>query len=211
MPPHSKEDAGVRGHMKILYILIILFLLVTAGCSKQLEQTETNAVPQSESSPAMQDTKIVYEAALQGDIKTVQNYLKNGFDVNRSNQDQQSLLMLAGFNGHTKLCRLLLEKGAEVDARDINGRTALMFASTGPFAETVRLLLKSGADPKAVDSGERFTALMHAAAEGQLEVVKVLLENGADKSVKDVDGDTAEMFARQNGHLSVADYLRDYE
>ena len=119
--------------------------------------------------------------------------------------------MLAGFNGHNELCRLLIEKGAKVDARDFNGRTALMFASTGPFAGTVRYLLASGADPNVVDQGEHFTALMHAAAEGQMEVVGVLLEHGADKSVKDVDGDTAESFARQKGHGSVADYIRDYK
>jgi len=197
--------------MKILYVLIILFLLITAGCSKQSEQVEQEAGLQPDLSPGIQDTKIVYDAALQGNIRTVQSFLDKGFDVNQSNRDQQSLLMLAGFNGHTELCRLLLEKGAEVDARDFNDRTALMFASTGPFAETVRLLLESGADPKAVDRGEHFTALMHAAAEGQMEVVQVLLEHGADKTVKDVDGDTAESFARQKGHLSVADYLRDYK
>ena len=134
-----------------------------------------------------------------------------GFDVNQPNPDRQSLLMLAGFNGHTELCRLLIKTGAEVDARDYKGSTALIFASTGPFAETVRLFLEAGADPNAVDRNEHYTALMHAAAEGHLEVVKVLLEHGADKSPKDVDGDTAETFARQNRHFSVADYIRDYE
>ena len=196
--------------MKILYILIILFFLIMAGCSKQSEQVEQEAGLQPESSPEIQDTKIVYDAALQGNIQTVQSYLDKGFDVNKRDADKRSLPMLAGFNGHTELCRLLLGKGAEIDARDFNGRTALMFASTGPFAETVRFLLESGADPNVVDQGEHFTALMHAAAEGQMEVVQVLLEHGADKTVKDVDGDTAESFARQKGHLSVADYLRDY-
>ncbi len=196
--------------MKTRHMVFFLLVLV-AGCSEQPDPAEQNAAPKTKSIPAFQNPDNIYDAALQGDIATVRGFLDEGFDVNRLDIDKRSLLMLAGFNGHTELCRMLIEKGAEVDVRDSNGRTALMFASTGPFVETVRLLLESGADPKAVDQSERFTALMHAAAEGQLGVVQVLLEHGADKSVKDVDGDTAESFARQKGHLSVADYLRDYE
>jgi len=48
---------------------------------------------------------------------------------------------------------------------------------------------------------------MHAAAEGNLEVVKILLEAGSDPALKDVDGDNAASFARQAGHIAVADYL----
>ncbi len=200
-----------RGTMGKARISMILLLLIAAGCSGKPQGSGNSTEPPEAPPPSFQNTSMVYEAALQGNIQAVQDYLDKGFDVNRSNQDRQSLLMLAGFNGHTELCRLLIGKGAEVDARDFNGRTALMFASTGPFAETVRLLLESGADPNAVDKNERFTALMHAAAEGQMEVVRILLEHGADKSIRDIDGDTAETFARQKGHLPVANYIRDYK
>ncbi len=197
--------------MKIRYMIFFLLVFIVAGCSEQPDPAEQNAVPKTKSISEFQNADKIYDAALQGDIATVRSFLDKGFDVNRLDIEKRSLLMLAGFNGHTELCRMLIEKGAEVDVRDSNDRTALMFASTGPFVETVRLLLESGAEPNAVDKNERFTALMHAAAEGQLEVVQVLLEHGADKSVRDVDGDTAESFARQKGHLSVADYIRDYE
>ncbi len=50
--------------------------------------------------------------------------------------------------------------------------------------------------------------LMHAAAEGQLEVAKLLLENGADPSLKDIDGETAALFARNNGHTEVAGLIQ---
>jgi ankyrin repeat protein len=87
------------------------------------------------------------------------------------------------------------------------GRTALLYAATGPFPETVRILLDKGAEPNVIDSDEHFTPLMHAAAEGNLDVVKILLEAGSDPSLKDVDGDNAASFARQAGHVQVADYL----
>ena len=102
---------------------------------------------------------------------------------------------------------LLLDKDAVVDRRDLLGRTALLYASTGPFPGTVQVLLDRGAEPNIVDSDEHFSPLMHAAAEGHLQVVKLLMEFGADPALTDVDGDDAEFFARQAGHIQVADYL----
>lgn len=88
------------------------------------------------------------------------------------------------------------------------GRTALLYASTGPFPETVKLLLDHHADPNKVDNDEHFSPLMHAAAEGQLEVVKILLARGADPELKDIDGETAALFARNNGHTEVAGLIQ---
>jgi ankyrin repeat protein len=59
-----------------------------------------------------------------------------------------------------------------------------------------------------VDSEEHFTPIMFAAAEGHIDVVRILLEYNADPSLEDIDGDTAETFARQNGHSEVADLLK---
>lgn len=151
---------------------------------------------------------MLYDAALDGNLEKVKSFINNGFDVNQANEDGHTVLMLASFNGHTEICEYLLDKDAHIEARDPNGRTALMFASTGPFPETVKLLLDSDANPNSVDHVEKFTPLMHAAAEGHLDVVKILLKNGADKTLKDIDGDTAESFARQNNHTAVADYIK---
>jgi len=49
---------------------------------------------------------------------------------------------------------------------------------------------------------------MHAAAEGQLEVAKLLLESGADPALKDIDGETAALFANNNGHTEVAGLIQ---
>lgn len=62
-------------------------------------------------------------------------------------------------------------------------------------------------DPNLVDTVEQWTVLMFAAGEGQLEVVQVLLKNGADPSLKDVDGDTALVFAQRNSHVEVTRLL----
>ena len=77
----------------------------------------------------------------------------------------------------------------------------------GPAEAQTRDVLQQPAEIDVADSEEHFTALMYAAAEGQLEVVRLLLDHGADAALKDVDGDTAETFARNNGHTEVADLI----
>jgi ankyrin repeat protein len=148
------------------------------------------------------------EAALNGNLQAIEKAIENGFDVETTDDQKHTVLMMAAYNGHSNIVQLVLDKGASVDHRDIMNRTALMYASTGPFNETVTLLLDAGADPNLVDGDEHFTPLMFAAAEGQAEVVATLLEYGANKSMVDVDGDSAYDFALSNGHSEVAKMLK---
>ncbi|MEN8192844.1 MAG: ankyrin repeat domain-containing protein [Bacteroidota bacterium] len=194
------------------FITSIIVILYSVGCSDKNDTSEQQVIQQKTNKiQSLQNPDEIYNSALSGNIDKVKKNIGDGYDVNQPNKDSQTLLMLAGFNGHTELCEYLISVGAHVDARDVNGRTALMFASTGPFPETVKLLLKNDADPNSVDHIEHFTPLMHAAAEGQFEVVKILLDNNADPSLKDIDGDTAESFARQNGHIEVAKLLIEHK
>ena len=59
-----------------------------------------------------------------------------------------------------------------------------------------------------VDNVEKFSALMFASAEGHIEVVRLLLKHKADPGLRDKDDDTAENFARQNGHTEIAELLK---
>ncbi len=149
----------------------------------------------------------LWQASLDGNSQRVKDLLGRGIEVDVADQEGCTPLMLSAFNGHSEIVLELLARGAEVDRRDRAGRSALLYASTGSFPETVQILLDQGADPNLVDAGEHFTPLMHAAAEGNLEVVKILLKYGADPALKDVDGDNAETFARQAGHVQVAELL----
>jgi ankyrin repeat protein len=152
--------------------------------------------------------RALMEAAFTGKLDAVQSLVSEGVSPNTTDSEQHTPLMWAAFNGHTSVVRYLLEKGAKLDAKDESGRSALMYASSGPHAETVELFLKKGAEVDVQGTLEGFTALMTAAAEGQMEVVRLLLRHGADPALKDVDGDTAESFARQNGHTAVVDLLK---
>lgn len=210
-------------------LLLLLFVSVCIGCGgnktnknkleaqsdkeevsknmqdKNSEHKDRENVPIAE--PEINIDQIL-EAALNGNKASVEEALENGFDVNSTDGEMHTALMLASYNGHKEIVKLLLDKGADPNARDRMDRTALMYSSTGAFNETVLLLLKAGASPNLVDNEEHFTALMFAAAEGQAEVVVTLLEHGADKTLLDIDNESAYDFALNNGHMEVAQLLK---
>lgn len=199
---------------KFIYALLFIFIFMACNRSPGSNNQETgnaeelsgNVEEKAASSPAAEEE--MRQAALEGDGENVNKLLEAGTQVNAMDQEGHTALMFAAFNGHSEIVLALLENGAGVDRRDLMGRTALLYASTGPFPETVKILLDKGAKPNIIDSDEHFTPLMHAAAEGNLDVVKILLEYEADLSLTDVDGDDAESFARQAGHIQVAEYLQ---
>ena len=199
---------------KFIYPLLMMFIFIACNRSPagnkegtgNAEDLTGSIETKAASSPAAEEE--MRQAALEGDGEQVNKLLEAGTQVNAMDQDGHTALMFAAFNGHSEIVLALLEKEAGVSRRDLMGRTALLYASTGPFPETVKILLDNGAEPNIIDSDEHFTPLMHAAAEGNLDVVKILLEYKADLSLKDVDGDDAESFARQAGHIQLAEYLQ---
>ena len=61
-------------------------------------------------------------------------------DVNATNNDGETALMLASKNSKTHTVKYLLERGADVNAKDNNGRTALSLASRREATEIVELI-----------------------------------------------------------------------
>jgi len=192
-----------------LFILLIFFVSACAQSNDQSKNAEKKTTQIAQEKPKSDPVKekALLDAALAGESDKVKSLLKENINVDAVDKDGHTPLMYSSFNGHTEIAKILLDMGASVTAIDYAGRTALMYASTGPFPKTVELLLEYKSEPNSVDKEEHFTPLMHAAAEGHLDVVKVLLENGADPFLVDIDGDTAEAFARQNGHKEVADFI----
>ncbi|MCK5171510.1 MAG: ankyrin repeat domain-containing protein [Bacteroidales bacterium] len=181
-------------------VILTILLLSVSSC-------KNNSHPKEESKPQI-STQSFHDAAYNGEIEKVKTSIESGVQADVIDENGQNALMLAAYNGHTEIVKILIKKGVDVNNKDNTDRTALIYASTGPFVETVQLLIDNKAEINVYDNVEHFTALMFAASEGQLEVVKVLMANGADASLKDIDGDTAENFAIQNGHMDVAAFLQ---
>jgi uncharacterized protein len=216
--------------MRLKFFNSIIYWLITmvfvCGCKGRSGEGQDNNIPVSAANhesadsvtetdkyifgSAESDEQLLREAAMEGNAVRVQQLVSGSADVNSSLPDGRTALMLASFNGHTAVMNILMNAGAQVEMKDEHDRTALMYASTGYFPDAVRLLLENGADPNVIDKEEKFSPLMFAAAEGHFEVVRILLENDADATLKDKDGDTAESFARINGHVRVAELLSRY-
>ena len=199
--------------MKYIYFFGICLLLFLVGCQEKksgqkVQEADQGAVPPPAAISSQVKEQSLLDAALNGQFEAIENLIAENVDVNAADPDGRTALMLASFNGHSGIVALLINNGAVTDLVDGFGRTALHYASTGPFLPTVEFLLKKGANPNLVDSEEHFTPLMFAAAEGHIDVVRILIEYHEDPSLVDIDGDTAETFARQNGHEEVADLLQ---
>ena len=70
------------------------------------------------------------ELCSDGDLKGVQAALQSGVDVNSTNGEGQTGLMMSLENKHTEVASLLLEQeGIDINISDYNNKTALHFAA----------------------------------------------------------------------------------
>jgi hypothetical protein len=86
------------------------------------------------------------EATAQGDSKKFAALVKQGLDVNVSNQDGRTILMDAVEVEYLNFVRALIKAGADVNAMDKNGKTALQIATAKKNAEMIQLLKEAGAN-----------------------------------------------------------------
>jgi uncharacterized protein len=151
------------------------------------------------------------DAAEQGDLKLMDDFLKGSQLVNMRNSCQWTPLMKAALNGQLEAVNKLLEKGAEVDLVDKGGYSAMMLAASNNFADVVEVLIEHGADVNRVEHSHGWSALIWAAKLGHLATVKVLMSHQADTSTKDDENKSALDYAREQGFQQVALLLQPAE
>ena len=158
----------------------------------------------------------LHNAALDGDLYTVQYLVARGADVNARDFFGQTALGTAAGKGHLEVVEFLVGAGADVDARIVDdavvefllgsGATALHRAAWRGHLEVVKVLVGSGASVNAADE-EGETPLHFAAWRGHLEVVKVLVGSGASVNAANEEGETPLHEAAWKGQLDVVKYL----
>ena len=72
--------------------------------------------------------------------EAIELFLKNGADINATNDQGQTPLHIATYMGHYETAKLLLEKGAKRDIRDKKGKTPLDIAEEEKYEDIVTLL-----------------------------------------------------------------------
>jgi len=141
----------------------------------------------------------ILSATNMGHTDKVIELLRRGMDVNTTDPQGLSLLMIAARGNNVELAKFLLNNRANVQRRNSHGDTALTLASFAGNKEIVRLLLER--KPEINHGG--WNALQYASYEGHSEIVTLLLAAGADINLKAPNGYSPLMLAAKRGHLDV--------
>jgi len=151
------------------------------------------------------------EAVKRGDHKAVRELLQNHVDVNSTQSDGSTALILAANSGDSETTILLINAGANVNTRNEYGATALFAACNSDNTAIIKLLLDAQADPNlALPLGE--TPLMTAVNRGNLDAIRALLEDQADVNAKESEGgQTALMWAAANKNYRIVKLLLDHK
>ena len=102
---------------------------------------------------------VLFSMARSGELQLL-DYVDRGVDVDLSNQDGNSFLMLAAYAGHAELVRGLIERGADVNALNARGQSIVAGTVFRGEETIVRMLIDAHADPDAGHPSARETAMM---------------------------------------------------
>ena len=144
----------------------------------------------------------IRRAARDGDKELLALLIAAGADVNKANEDGETPLYRAIWDGHSECVKLLLAApGIDVNKADKDGRTPLYRAACDGHTECVRLLLAApGIDVNKADKYGN-TPLIWASFYGHSECVRLLLAApGIDVNKANEDGRTPLARATWDGH-----------
>ena len=120
----------------------------------------------------------------------LQSIIDLGADVNATNKENVSSLMLASKMGNVDAMNVLLSAGADRTIQDAVGDTWIHHAIHGDCSkEVIQTIIDLGADVNATNK-ENFTALMFASEKGNIDAMNVLINAGADQMIEDANGYT---------------------
>lgn len=140
------------------------------------------------------------------DADQVSALLQRGMDVNTSDSEGNTLLLLAARNSDSQILETLLINKANVLKINKYGDSALMLAALRGPLQNVKALVQAGAD---IDP-EGWTPLIYAAFEGHVDIVTYLLTLDLDINAQSANGISALMAASRNGHLEVVKILLEH-
>ena len=148
-------------------------------------------------------------SAARGDTVKIREMLRHGFDVNNTDFNKHTALMLASACGFEDLVEVLLTAGADPNIIDDSGNTALLKACKGGHDEIIDILLTKGAilGAKGADEGTLLCQVVH---ECDLNLLRRLLRCGANPDAANFDGRTALHVAASEGIVPAVELLISY-
>ena len=160
-------------------------ILLNAGADPNIVSTEGNA--------------FLHIAVLDGfSSEILQAAIDHGADVNATNRNSETALMVASEKVHIEAFKILLNAGADPNIKDASGAACIHKAvDMCCFSEVLREMIDHGADVNAINT-EYQTALMLACQKANESAVHALLKSGGDPNIPDANGETCLRIAIQN-------------
>ncbi len=186
------------------------------------EPTERSALLRKHGGKTGSELSIVI-AASRRELKTVQQHIANGVDVNTTHDGGVTALHHAVNNRDRKLVQSLIDNGANVNARDESGSTPLEWCEGDK--RTSDILRKHGGktsdeldnkkpegkpahDTEWAEKESLSMALFQAAIDGNVDMLKQHLEDGAEINQTGIGyGATPLSMALAGGHLAASKLL----
>jgi uncharacterized protein len=154
------------------------------------------------------------EAAAVGDVERLRELLGGDAEAAKERANSRSadgwpLLHLAAAFADEATSRMLLDAGADVrqvSQTPMRNQALHAVLALSKDAEMTRLLIERGADVNAAQTAG-YRPLHQAAVTGREDLVRMLLDAGADKTARCDRGKTPADYARERGHMAVAEML----
>lgn len=86
---------------------------------------------------------LLLDAVSSNDLKTAEDMIKNGADLNSQDKDGNTALILAVQKYYPEMIKLLIDSGANLNIQNNEGQTALFYAE---YTKLAKYLIKCGAD-----------------------------------------------------------------
>jgi len=142
------------------------------------------------------------------DYMGVKKYIKDGADLDETNEGGESVLALSlRYHCDLDLIMLLIDSGADIHDFDEEGVSIFEMAITYNNIDVVKHLIEDGIDVSVTHRRSGFTPLMAAACYGRTEIAKLLIEQGADINAMDSKGISVTDFARKMNKKSILELL----
>ena len=187
MPPKKEEKKGpTEEEIKIKKKKMMKdFLKEIESHEKTVAETEQKILNEfkQEGETYTRPPVTIRQAAGEGNVVEVSNFLRKGFQVDETDQDGSTALIYACRNNHFKTATILIANGANPNHVNKHGFTPLMFAAWKGHVEPVTLLLKHNANVNAVNV-QNNTALHFASLCGYPMVCLLLRKAGGKTGVK---------------------------
>ena len=152
---------------------------------------------ESDTNIAEKNSAICRMYAVAGDCnqEVLQALIDHGADVNATNKNNRTALMIACFKRYVDSITILLKAGSDTNIEDKDGDTCLMHAVAGDFSkEVLQAMIDHGADVNATNKDIK-TALMWACEMRHVDAIHVLLKAESDTNIVDKNGATCLMYA----------------